>query len=262
MLEGRPATEDDEIVVGTTTLRHLGKEIGDRVHLTLGGEAAIKVIVGRAVFPSFGFSDAARTALGDGVALTTAGLIDLAPDSSTNAALVRLVAGPGKDATLHGLREDFADRLTLFAYEAQQPGAIVEYERVQWTPYALAGLLALLAAGALTHSLVSTSRRRRRDVAVLQALGFTRHQVGGTIRWHASTVVAIGLLVGIPAGLVLGRVTWELFAGRVGVPAAPVAPLVAVAVLIPGALLVANVLAAIPARGAMRTRPAVALRSE
>lgn len=262
LLEGSRATSDDEIVAGTTTLRRIGKDVGDRVRVGAGTRAATKLVVGRAVFPALGFGDAARTALGDGVALTASALEDLAPDAFPSAALVRIVDGPRREATLAGLRKDFPDPFELFAFPPQQPGEIVEYERVRWTPVTLAGLLALLGGGALAHALVTTSRRRRRELSVLRALGFTRRQVAATIRWQASTVAAAGLVVGIPFGLVLGRVVWYEFAERLGVAADLAVPVVALAVLVPGALLVANLVAALPARAATRARPAAVLRSE
>jgi ABC-type lipoprotein release transport system permease subunit len=262
LLEGRPATSDDEIVVGTTTLRSIGKGVGDRVRVGAGSRTASKVIVGRAVFPALGFGDAARTALGDGVALTARALSDIIPDAFPSAALVGLVDGHERSATLAGLQQDFADPLELFVFPPQQPGEIAEYGRIRWMPVVLACLLGLLGAGALAHALVTTSRRHRRELAVLRALGFTRHQLAATIHWQASTVASVGLLVGIPVGLVVGGLAWRGFTARLGVAADPVVPVFALAMIVPGALLVANLLAAVPARVAARTRPAIALRSE
>ena len=45
----------------------------------------------------------------------------------------------------------------------------------------------VLAVAALGHTLVSSIRRRRRDLATLKTLGFTRGQVSATVAWQATT---------------------------------------------------------------------------
>ena len=71
-----------------------------------------------------------------------------------------------------------------------------------------------------------------------------------------------GLVVGIPAGLVLGRLVWNLVANGLGVTTAPTIPTLALALTIPIALALVNLIAFFPARAAAFIRPAVALRSE
>ena len=126
----------------------------------------------------------------------------------------------------------------------------------------LAGLLGLVAAGTLIHTLVSSVRRRRRDLAVLRALGFVRSQVGLTIVWQATTIVVIALAVGLPLGVVAARLGWRAFVDQLGYVPNPVIPLLAVLLTIPVAILLSNLIAGIPARAAARMRPAEALREE
>ena len=52
------------------------------------------------------------------------------------------------------------------------------------------------------------TRRRRRDFAVLRSIGLTRRQVRSTISWQASTLTAVALGLGIPLGIVCGRMAW------------------------------------------------------
>ena len=60
----------------------------------------------------------------------------------------------------------------------------------------------------------------------------------------------------MPLGLIAGRWAWILFAGQVAIVPAPViSPLTLLA--FPAVLLLANAIAAIPARAAARTQPAV-----
>jgi ABC-type antimicrobial peptide transport system permease subunit len=133
---------------------------------------------------------------------------------------------------------------------------------VRETPLFLAGVLAVLGAGVLVHLLVTSVRERRRELAVLKTIGFTRRQIATSVAAQATTVVAVALAIGIPLGLVVGRVTWSRFASNIGVVAGVVWPTIGIAAVAAGALLVGNLAAAFPARRAARTRAAVVLRSE
>jgi ABC-type antimicrobial peptide transport system permease subunit len=79
--------------------------------------------------------------------------------------------------------------------------AKVNFGRAESTPRPIAGVLAALAFGSLAHVLVSTVRRRRRDLAVLKALGFTRRQVMMTVAVQATVVLGIALLIAVPLGI-------------------------------------------------------------
>ena len=120
-------------------------------------------------------------------------------------------------------------------------------------------MLALLAVG---HALVTSVRRRRRELAVLKTLGFDRRQVRATIAWQATTLAIVGLVIGIPAGIIIGNLVWRLVADGLGVAANASIPLLAILLTIVCAIAAVNLIAFFPARAAARTRPAVTLRSE
>ncbi len=69
----------------------------------------------------------------------------------------------------------------------QRPGDIEDYASIRDTPLALAAVLIVLAVGTLAYVLLTTVRRRRRDLAVLKTLGLTRAQVRGVVAWEATT---------------------------------------------------------------------------
>jgi ABC-type lipoprotein release transport system permease subunit len=74
--------------------------------------------------------------------------------------------------------------------------------------------------------------------------------------------VVVGLVVGIPLGIAFGRFLWQLFAHQLSAvvdPTIPVVPIILVAV---GALVLANLVAALPGRSAARTPTALVLRVE
>jgi ABC-type lipoprotein release transport system permease subunit len=142
------------------------------------------------------------------------------------------------------------------------PDALYDVERVRTLPKILAALLGLLGLATLVHSLVSLVRTHRRDLAVLKTLGFTRSQVAATTAWQGTGFVGLALVVGVPLGIGAGRWAWQLVADQLGVVSAPRVPLPAMLVVVPAALLVANLAATIPGWLAARIRPAEALRTE
>ena len=271
LLDGHAAVANDEIVLGTKTLRDAHLHVGDTVNVVLNQQARTMRVVGRAVFPDFGRGSFNPTDLGDGAAVN-AGLISQ-PESDNPAAiynfvLVRIAGGQNHRATtarfLSFVRHANAcppDQQCVLT-SAQRPADIRDYARVRGTPIALAAVLAFLALATLAHLLVTSTRRRRRDLAVLKTLGFVRGQVSAAVAWQATTLVLVALLVGIPVGAALGRWLWGTFAGRLGVPSDPRVPLLTLALAVPIALAIANLLAAGPGWVAGRLKPAPVLRTE
>jgi hypothetical protein len=100
---------------------------------------------------------------------------------------------------------------------------VARLEQVDRIPTVLALLLAVLGALAVGHLLMASARRRRRDLAVLKTLGFTRRQVMTTVVWQAVTVAAFGIVVGAAFGIAAGSWLWRTTAEDVGV-VADVAP--------------------------------------
>ena len=135
-------------------------------------------------------------------------------------------------------------------------------ERIASVPVFLAGLLAVMAIGVLAHTLMTSIRRRRRDLAILKTLGFRPLQLAGVVAWQATTLTVMALLIGLPVGVAVGRWTWTLFAEQLGILPDPMVPLLAVLIAVPSALFLANLIAALPGRAAARTQAALVLRSE
>ena len=106
------------------------------------------------------------------------------------------------------------DRLASAGIDAV-PGPIIppaergELAELQTVPLLLAAFLALLGVGAVAHTLASTARRRRHDVAMLRALGMRPRNSGAIVFVQAGTIALVGLVVGLPLGLVSGRTVWR-----------------------------------------------------
>jgi ABC-type antimicrobial peptide transport system permease subunit len=138
----------------------------------------------------------------------------------------------------------------------------VNYRSIGSTPVILAVGLAAGALVALGLTLAASVRRRRRDLALLKALGFTRRQLSAAVAWQATVTAVIGAVVGIPIGVVIGRQLWTLFANSLNAVPDPTVPAVSVLLVGLGALVFANVVAALPGRSAARTATALVLRAE
>ena len=97
-----------------------------------------------------------------------------------------------------------------------RPADIENLQRVNRLPALLAGLFALIALLIVGNMLVTSVRRRRREVAVLRSIGFVRRQVSAIVIWQATMVALVAIVVGVPVGAAAGRATWTLVTDRLG----------------------------------------------
>ncbi len=293
MLSGHPLETNNQIVFGAATLAQLHKRVGQTVVASYGTpkDAPVYVpptrllIVGTATLPAVGNSQTLHTSMGSG-AIIPVGLEPPAfqkflhsPDVTFNGpsmVLVRLRADLTPGSALATLQHvvDVGNRAfaavpkgggkgaNVEVLSVQYPAEIENYRSIGATPVILASGLAISAALALALTLAAAVRRRRRNLAFLKTLGFTRRQLATCVAWQSTAVVAIGVIVGMPLGIPVGRLLWILFAHEIyAVPNATV-PVLAVLYVCLGALLLANVVAAIPGRYAARTPTALMLRAE
>jgi hypothetical protein len=255
VLDGREARSPDEITLGPATLRQLRRGLGDVVQVedAAGRRHALR-IVGEVLLP--GLSSEATMATG--AVVTVAGLRALLPDARPDQFVVRYAPGADLAGAHASLRRDFGPTIL----RGLPPNEVENLRRVSGLPLLLAALLVVLGGATLGHLLVTVIRRRRRDLGILKTIGFVRGQVAATVAWQATTLGAVALLVGLPLGVAAGRWAWLLVNQRLGSLADPVTPAIALVVAVPATVLVANLVAALPARAAAATRPAVVLRSE
>ncbi len=272
LVKGRPPSDVREIVLGAATASELHKSVGDTV--VIAGEHPEPLsVVGIATFPTIGKVHAAHTSLGVG-AMIAPGLVpgvdrDVTdtkrPNLGPRAIFVRYRAGVDAAAELDHLRtttRPLAGFAGLDVLPVQRPAEIVNSSEVGRAPILFAAGLVIGAMVSLGLALAGSVRHHRRDLTMLKTLGFTRHQLAATVAWHATTTTVIALLVGVPLGIVSGRVLWGLFARQLDVLVEPSVPVLALAVLAFFVLLAANISAAAPARAARRVNAASLLRSE
>lgn len=256
VLEGRAPRTSDEIALGSAILARLGRSIGETV--PVGPDGAEHRIVGRVVMPRTVDNDEpAHGALvaGDlGRLHPQCGDGDPAPCRHV---LLRFVPGTDRAGAVARLQE-----AGLLVATDLRPVDVDTLAQIRSIPIVLAGVLAAVGVIALGHALVTTIRRRRRDLAVLEVLGFVGRQVRSVVAWQATTVAVVAVVVGLPLGLAVGRWGWGVLARSLGMADDPLLPVVAVVLAVVLTAVVANLVAAAPARTATRIRPVTVLRSE
>ena len=278
---GHPVSGPGQIELGTVTLRALGKHVGDTVTAGTGRFRRTLRIVGTVTLPSIGLALADHVSLGRGAMLddsTLLALQGLSPRLTTEEEQQASVSDPAFPSAVAIDLAPGTDAAPLVARIAganpggdpggtyRQPrvlgAAIVNAAQMGGQPLALALALAAAAVLSLAVALLASVRQRRRQLALLKALGLTRGQLRGVIAWQASVILLVAVLIGVPLGVAAGRWAWTSFAVSLGVVPVTVIPVLALLAGLIGLLVAGNLLAAVPASVAARTRPAAALRAE
>jgi hypothetical protein len=262
---GRLPRTSREITLGTKTLRQLHARIGATIPVLiplLDTQARPMTVVGTTVFPTL--SDA--LGLGTGAALTPGGVRYLLPANTPNpppaVVFVRFRPGAGSQAGRQALAARLAEVGSFTVDGPATPTDLLNFGQVRDLPQVLGIGLAVVALLTIAHLLMTSVRRRRRDFAILRALGFTSWQVRGTLCWQALTLAGAALVIGVPAGIACGRLCWQVFAHQLGITPVVAVPLAVLAVMAAGWLASAAVIAALPGEAATRNRAARVLHSE
>jgi FtsX-like permease family len=281
-----------QVVLGAATLALLHVQLGGTVEISYGTPNTKPLylppqraqVVGTATFPAIAGSStfAEHTSMGTGALIADNDIPEsflkatVQPDPVLDGpplVFVRFRPGVSIAAGQKDLGRIVAIADNQFAHDTnaigdsviilpvQRPAEIVNYQSTGDTPELLAGGLAIGAVLALAVALVATVRKRRHDLALLKTLGFTKRQLAITLAWQATVTALVGIAIGLPVGIALGRQLWILFAEEIDSVPDPSVPLSLILVAI-GGLVLANLVAAIPGRVAAATPAAVVLREE
>ena len=288
VLSGRGLDSSRDVVLGPATLAALHQQVGGTVTLSSGSLKVRLTIAGTATMPAIGGVLSVHPSMSTGALFSTAVLPGNALAgpfgrllTGPNAILIRLRPGVSETAGLRSM-QGIRNRLTavlnspqalaasgggsvadvIDLLPAQRPAEIVNYRSMGAMPAVLAGGLAAGAVAALGLTLVASVRRRRRDFALLKTLGFTRRQLAGAVCWQSSAIAAVGLVVGVPLGIAAGRWLWLAFAHALAAVPDPTIPAGSIALAAVAALVLANLVAALPSLRAARTPAAEVLRAE
>jgi hypothetical protein len=259
---GRAPRELGEAAIGPATADALHVRVGSTV--TVGDSRRPVRIVGKALFPNDVHSE-----FDEGLWLAPQQFDAVVPPyiPNTDAHIQRGVAvrfsGGADRAKAIGHLQQVLGQQVQDVSPSDVPVELSNLRNIRTLPVVLAAFLALLAVAALSHVLVTSVRRRRRDFAVLRAMGLSRRATRLVLNSQATAIGLFGLLFGVPLGLAIGRTGWRLVSERVPLANVPPLALLAIAILIPATLVTVNTLALWPGQLVGRRRmPAEALRTE
>jgi predicted lysophospholipase L1 biosynthesis ABC-type transport system permease subunit len=182
--------------------------------------------------------------------VTADGLRRLDPEAQMSVAAARL--RPGADGALAEIEQELGLALGLPSPSSE----VLNIDRVRSTPFLVAGALALLVTLSLAHQLLTSARRRRRDLAVLRVLGAGGSWVTGALHWQVTVLAAAVAAVAVPLGVGGARLVYEPFIDRLGARTDLSVPYRWMALAVAGVVLLGNAMALVPARRTRLTRVA------
>jgi cell division protein FtsX len=142
------------------------------------------------------------------------------------------------------------------------PASIKSVSRVRAIPFVLAAVLAALALLTVGHVMLTSMRSRRRDLAILRSLGADRGWITRAVHWQATVLTVLPVIVGIPLGIVIGRLVFVAFADSMGAVNDAAIPMLSIAVGAVAVVALANGVAAMVSQRTRRQEPALLLQSE
>jgi hypothetical protein len=238
--EGRLPSSDAEIALAPLSADSEGVGVGDSITLTGTDGSTTLAVTGLAFVPA-----GPHNSYAEGGWVTPSAFSGLFDSFRFHFGLVATATGADPHAVLTRLA---ADDIYLTDGPISPPTERSELAQLRTVPMLLATFLALLGIGSVAHTLTSTARRRRHDVAMLRALGMRPRATSAIVLFQAAVIALVGLAIGVPLGLVVGRLVWRSVA--LDTPIEFIVPenwrmIVVVAVVV---LAVAALLAAWPAR--------------
>ncbi len=274
MLSGHALASPSQVVLGPATLAALHVHVGDTIAAGVDGRTRALRVVGTATLPTIGGSGQPNLEMGTGAVMATSlfSATDRnqqgSPIAGPMAVFIAVAPGVRHDTALRSLDHitavlnGSADGPVGGVVGALRPAEIANHRTLSTTPALLAAVLAAGAIGALGLTLVASVRQRRRQFALLKALGFTQRQLAASVAWQSSVAAVVGVLAGVPIGIALGRWLWTLFADGISAVPHPTVPIPAIAAVALGAVVFANLVSLVPGRVAARTRTSLLLRAE
>ncbi len=199
--DGRLPSTSSEIALAPRSAEQEGVGVGDTVTLTGPNGSSTLTVTGVAFVPA-----GPHNGYASGGWVRPDGYQELFDGFRFHFGLVSTAPGADTQAVVDRLADNGV---------SVEPGPIIaplersELAELETIPLFLAAFLALLGIGAVAHTLASTARRRRHDIAMLRALGMRPRNSGAIVFVQAGAIALVGLVIGLPLGVVLGRSVWR-----------------------------------------------------
>lgn len=258
MALGRTPVTDNEVALGRATARKLHKGISDTVTVvSTAGETLRLHVVGIVVVND---PIAARSGAGDGVFVRPRVFAKIAGPGGDVAQSIVLRLDPRGDraAEIESVRRDFPGSIR----EAVPTVDVGNLGRLRALPWLVAALFAVLALATLIHVSASVFARNRGTLAVLAAVGFTRGQRRGVCVFASMALVFVGVVIGIPSGVIIGQRVWRVLADGIDLPSTAATAWLTLTVALIGALALAALVGLFASRESVRMTPREQLRAE
>lgn len=250
------ALSDETIVLGPQTAMQLGVDDGDPISVTgaAGAQADLSAVVHR---------------IGRTAALVTPGtLASLDPAPVTASLWAQLADDANELSVVNDIQNDLTQAAPAGQAAAAVNGMAVEragYQQVVDTlltiVIGLLGVAVLIALVGVANTLSLSVLERRRESAMLRAVGLTRGQLRGMLAVEGVFIAGAGALIGAVAGLAYGWAGSAVILSGMGpVPLAVPWRDLGLVVLI--ALIAGLAASVLPARSAVRTPPVAALAAD
>jgi hypothetical protein len=253
LLEGRYPATAAEVAVGTRTRSRLDLDIGDEIDLTSSRGDVSYTIVGDVLVPTLNGDGR----LDEGALLTLDGAARVETEAG-DSDIVDLVLGLREGSSAQDVIDAVAGSIGGFVISLPlgPPTDIANAGEVRAMPSWFAAVAGVLAAATLVHTAIVSARRRRLEAWSLRAIGFTRRQIRVSAGAHAAVLASAAVVIGLPLGIVGGRMGWRALASSLGSPLEPRLPAAWLFVVVPLACLLLAALA-----GALLSRPATRIES-
>jgi hypothetical protein len=208
ILTGRTVLHDGEVVLGPAFMKSHDLSVGDPLPVEASGTPGTLTIVGSGVPLSVGsyssdvgaiMTPADYARYGNASTIANEGGLELA---------VRLA--PGADvAAVRNAMSPITGGFERVISESFRPARILNIGRVRSVLQIVEGFAALLTLLVLVHSLSTVASRRRHDLGVLRAIGMRPKQARRVLWWHGGILALMAVAIGLPLGVVGGRLLWH-----------------------------------------------------
>jgi hypothetical protein len=252
--KGRTPQAPDEVLLGPSSADALDVGVGDSVvgRDRSGADVPLRV-VGIGPFPTIE-TDAYRT----GALVLPQTLERVGKGDRYDEVVFDFAPGADLDAGTARLREARIMSGTGIA----TPGPVGDLRNIRNYPRWLVGFVALLGIAVALNVLVITPTRRRRELGELRALGFTARQLRRASAVQGATLAAVGSALGVPLGIVVGRLIWAAHAHSLGVVVSTQTRWSWIATVAFGALVALTLVAIAASHASRHAQPAENLRAE
>ena len=259
-VSGRLPATATEIALGPKLLAKLHTSVGSTVTFTVADsefhprrhpKTIELTVVGTTLAPIFGETEIGEVAVVSLDAITQSG-----GDAAPRIVVARL-RGHDTATTAQSLRRDLTPEMLTDAI----PARVVNLHRVRQLPLLAVALAALLGLVLLGYTMAVGVRARTRGLGVLRALGMSSRRLGRVLTWQGVVLAGVMVVLGLPAGILVGTVAWRAIADQLGVATNAVIP-VWIALLLPAAIAAGALASLLPARRLRRRDVATLLRTE